>query len=592
MRQNQQGQSLILALIALTVIILGVLTLISSSYTVKQNSRYTLDTLDAANLAEAGIDKAVATLNSTGGSYNGESETQLGSGSYSVTVTSQSPTTIQIQSTGYIPNKTNPKVKRTVKMQVSKGVGISFVYGMLVGNGGVSMGNDSNINGSLYTNGNLRGGNNENITGDVFVAGGTQPTAEQQADCSGVNCDSTGFIFGKTVSGNDQIDAAQSFKPSSTGVINKVSLKLKKIGLPSNITVRLLGDTSGKPNKNSVLASGILSANLVSSQFSFIDMTFSTNPILTANTPYWIVLDASSNSSNYWSWSLDSLGSYTGGSPAWSPDWQAHDPVWTTINGDLGFKTWMGGVTTSISMGNGSVVGGNVYANTIQGVTINKDAHYQTIADSIVRGVSYPNSTDPAPVAMPISEANITEWQTDAENRGINTGNITGCPGSLGPGKIIGSVTISNNCTVTVTTPIWITGNLSTGNSVVLKMDSGLGSTSGVIIVDGTTTFSNGDDLLGTGVAGSYLTLLSTYNSQTNGIIAINTNNSSITGILYSPFGIISLANNAKFKEAVAWQIIMGTGSLLTYDSGLISTFFSAGPGGSYSAVKGTYQSE
>jgi hypothetical protein len=122
-------------------------------------------------------------------------------------------------------------------------------------------------------------------------------------------------------------------------------------------------------------------------------------------------------------------------------------------------------------------------------------------------------------------------------------------------------------------------------------MDSSLGSSSGVIIVDGTTTFSNGDDLLGTGEPGSYLTLLSTYNSQNNGIIAINTNNSSITGILYAPFGIISLANNASFKEAVAWQINMGTGSLLTYDSGLISTFFSAGPGGSFSAVKGTYQS-
>lgn len=587
---NQQGQLLILSVIVLAVVLIGTLALISGSLTFKQNSRYNLDTLDAANLAEAGIDKAVASINTSAGSYNGESETVLGNGSYSVTVTSKSPTTIQIQSTGYIPSKANPKVKKTVTIQVSKGVGISFIYGMLVGNGGISMENGSSINGSIYTNGNFSGGNNETITGDVYVAGGTQPTANQQTDCVSPNPNCSDFIFGKNVSGSNQLDVAQSFKPSSTEVINKVSLKLKKVGSPSNITVRLLGDDSGKPNKSNVLTSGILSANLVTSQYGFVDVTFTSNPTLTANTPYWILLDTSSDSSNYWNWSLDTLGSYTAGSPEWSPDWQSHDPVWNNISGDLGFKTWMGGVITSISMNNGSLVKGNVHANTITGITINKDAYYQAITNSTVKGTSYPNSTDPSPVAMPISEANISEWQTDAQNRGVTTGDINGCPSTMGPGKIVGNVTINNTCTVTVTTPIWITGNLSTGNSDILKMDPSLGSASGVIIVDGNTTFSNGDDLLGTGTVGSYLTLLSTYNSQSNGVVAINTNNSSITGILYAPFGIITLANNANFKEAVAWQINMGTSTTLTYDSGLISTFFSAGPGGSYSAIKGTYQ--
>lgn len=590
MIKSESGQTIILALIVLTVVIIGTLTMISGSFTSKQNSRYSLDSLDATNLAEAGIDKAVATLNATGGAYNGESETMLGSGSYSVTVTSKSPTIIEIQSTGYIPNKTSPKAKKTVKLQVSKGVGISFVYGMLVGNGGITMGNGSKIEGSLYTNGNLVGGNNEIISGDVFVAGGTQPTADQSTDCSGVNCSPNEFIFGKVVTTNNQIDVAQSFKPTSTAVINKVSIKLKKIGSPSNITVRLLGDNGNKPNKSEVLASGILSANLVSSQYAFVDVTFLNNPLLTANTPYWILIDTNADSNNYWSWSLDTLGSYPGGSPAWSADWQATNPLWNTISGDLGFKTWMGGIVTSITMGNGSVVGGSVYANTISGVTIQKDAHYQTISNSTVNGISYPNSTDPTPIALPISQANISEWQADAQNYGTINGDITGCPARLGPGKIIGNISVGNNCNITVTTPVWVTGNFSTGNATIFKMDPSLGSTSGVIIVDGLTSFSNGDDLLGTGETGSYLTLLSTYNSQTSNLPAINTNNSSITGILYAPFGIINLANNAKFKEAVAWQINMGTGSLLTYDSGLISTFFSAGPGGSFSVVKGTYQ--
>ncbi len=586
---NQSGQIFVLALIVLTLVMINTVLLLSGSLTFSQNSRYNLDQVAAQNLAEAGIDKAVASINATGGSYNGEPETFLGPGSYDVSVTSKNVSTVIIQSTGYVPNKTNPKSRRTVKIQLSKGAGISFVYAMLTGEGGITMGNGSRINGSIYTNGSVTGGNNEIITGDVYVAGGTQAAADAESDCISPNC--ADFIFGKSVSGNNQLDIAQSFKPSSTAVINKVSLKLKKTGSPANITVRILGDTNGKPNKNNVLASGVLTANLVSSQYGFVDVTFSSTPTLTQNTIYWILLDTSSDSSNYWSWSQDTLGGYTGGDSMWSADWQATSPVWNSLTGDLGFKTWMGGgPVTSISMGNGSVIQGNAHANTINNVTINKDAYYQSIFNSTVLGSSHPNSTDPAPIALPISSSNISDWQAEAAQLGVTNGNIVGCPATLGPGKFVGNLTTGNSCTITVKTPIWITGNATIGNSIIFKMDSSLGSSSGVMIVDGTTTFSNGDDLRGTGVSGSYLTLLSTYNSQITP--AIVTGNSSITGILYAPFGIISLANNATFKEAVAWQINMGIGTTLTYDSSLIATFFSAGPSGSFSAIKGTYQTK
>ncbi len=584
----QSGQVAVMALIVLGLIIINTLAIVGGSLTFSANTKYSTEVSQATNLAEAGIDKAVASLNATGGSYIGESETFLDPGSFSVSVTSKDASTDIIKSTGYVPNKSNPKSKRTIQIQASKGVGISFVYGMLVGNGGMSMGNGSRINGSVYSNGNITGGNNENITGDVFIASGTQPTADQQNDSTCPNC--LDFFFGKNISGNNQLDIAQSFKPSTGAVINKVSLKLKKIGSPPNLTVRLLGDSSGQPNKNNILAYGILTANLVTSQYGFVDVAFTSPPSLTAGTTYWILIDTSSDNNNYWSWSEDTLQGYTYGTAMWSPDWQVSSPVWNSISGDLSFKTWMGGVATSISMNNGSVIGGNVHANTISGITINKDAYYQVISNSTVVGTSHPNSTDPASIAMPISEGNILKWQEDAEAYGVTTGDITGCPARMGPGKIIGNVTTSNSCTITVTTPIFITGNLTFGNSAVFQMDPNLGSSSGVVIVNGTTIFQNSDNLLGTGQPGSFLTLLSAYNSQTQGGDAINTGNSSITGILYAPLGIITLANNANFKEAVAWQINMGTGTTLTYDSGLISTFFSTGPGGSFSIVKGTYQ--
>ncbi len=586
--RNQKGQMLIFVFVALGVVLFTVLFIVGGAQIFFQNSNYSYNAESAQTIAEAGIDKAVASLNKTGGTYNGEAETALGAGSYSVTISSKDAATKVITSTGYIPNKTNQKVKRTIQIQLSTGTGISFVYGMLVGNGGISMGNGSAINGSVYSNGSISGGNNELITGDVYVAGGTQPLADQQSDCTGVNC--SDFIFGKTVSGNNQLDVAQSFKPSSTAVVNKVSLKLKKFGSPPNLTVRILADKGGSPDKNNILTSGTLAANLVTSSYGFADVTFTSSPTLNANTSYWILLDTSSDSSNYWAWSEDLGSGYNGGSPKWSADWQVKSPVWNNISADLGFKTWMGGVATSISMSNGSVVKGSVHANTINGITINKDAYYQLITNSSVQGTSYPNSIDPVPVAMPISDANISEWKTDAQNYGVTNGEIDGCPSKIGPGKIVGNVETDNNCTITVTTPIWITGNVTFGNSAIFTMDSSLGASSGVIIVDGVTQFNNSDNLLGTGQTGSYLTLLSTYNSQSTP--AINTGNSSITGILYAPYGILSLANNANFKEAVAWQINMGTGTILTYDSGLISTIFSAGPSGSFSLVKGSYQTK
>lgn len=583
--KNQLGQMFILTLITLAVVTIGTLAVISGSLTFKQNSKYSVDQVEVVSLAEAGVDKAIASLNVSGGQYNGEKDTSLGTGTYSVKITPIDAGTSLVEATGYIPNSTKPKTQKTIKIQISKGTGISFVYGMLVGNGGISMGNNSQINGSVYTNGSITSGNNQTITGDAYVAGGTQPTADQISDCT--SCGD--FIFGKSVGGNTQLDVAQSFKPSTSQNIGKISLKLKKFGSPPNVTVRLLKDASGKPDKSNVLASGTLYANLVTNAYGYIDVTFTTTPALTAGTTYWIVIDTNSDNSNYWSWSEDTLQQYTNGSASWSPNWQASNPTWNSIQADLGFKTYMGGVVTGISMGSGSKINGNVHAHVINGVTVGKDAYYQILTNSTVNGQSYPGSPDPPPIAMPISDANIADWKQTAESAGTQ-GNVNGCPANLGPGKISGNLNSSSNCTITVKTPIWITGNLALGNNAILKLSSTYGATSGIIVVDGTVSFANDDDLKGSGTSGSYLTMLSTYDTQVLGGNAINTGNSSITGILYAPYGQIALANNANFKEAVGWKITAGNDTILTYDSGLISTFFSSGPTGSFSVIKGTYQ--
>lgn len=589
--RNQSGQILVIAFIALGVVLFSVLSIIAGAQIYFQNSLYSEGAGKATALAEAGIDKAIASLNKTSGSYNGESETSLGDGSYVVTVTNKDALTKVLEVTGYIPHKTAPKARKTIIIQATNGIGVAFSYGLQIGQGGLSMGNGATLNGSVYSNGNVSGGNTTLITGDVYVAGGAQASADSETDCSGVNCQD--YIFGKSVSGENRQDVAQSFQPSQTNIINKISLNLKKTGSPANPTVRIMSDSSGKPNKNDILATGTLSANLVTNQYSFVDVTFTSSPTLNANTTYWIMIHTNSlNNSKYWYWSNDLAQSYNRGQPKWSSNWQASSPVWTTINGDLGFKTYMGGVVTSVNLGNGSQVNGSVHANTItggSGATINGDAYYQTL-DSLVtvNGTKYPNSQDPTPTVFPVSETNIAAWKAEAEAGGVTNGSQSfgnSCIVNLGPGKITGSVSFGNGCTVTVKSPLWIQGALSAGNTTIFKLDQSSGSLSGIIIVDGATSIGNGGDLRGSGRAGSYLMLLSTYAGT-----AVSVDNSSISGIVYAPNGTVSLSNNASFKEIVASGISMGNSAVLNYETGLANIIFSSGPSGAYSLVKGTYQ--
>ncbi len=589
--KKESGQILVLAIVVSALVLINTLVIIAGSQIFSQNSNYSVQAGQAVALAEAGVDKAVASLNAFGGNYSGEPETALGSGSFSVVITTPDANTKVVESTGYVPSKANYKAKKSVKIVVSKGVGVAFVYGIQAAEGGLQMSNNSTVNGSVYSNGNIIMNNNARITGDAYVAGGTTPNPDQSEDCSSTNC--TDFVFGKNIGGENRLDAAQSFQPTVSNVLNKVSLKLKKTGFPSDITVRLLQDNNGQPNKNQVIASTVLSAGLVGSDYGFVDVAFPAPPSLTSGTTYWIVLDASSDSSNYWSWSGDLLQGYTAGKAMWSPDWQAGNPSWNSVSLDLGFQTYLGGQATYIQGANGISIGGNTHAHSLKDLTITGGAYYQA-ATNITASSYHPGTPDPAVRSMPISEPNIATWKNVASdpNQGGGTyiGDITSCRATLGPGKYVGNVTFSNSCNVTIKGLVWITGDLNLNNNNILQLDPAFGVSSGVIIVDGVINIDNNNKLKGSGTAGSYLMALSTHDSTVDGSVAINVSNGGNTGILYTNKGIISLQNTNHLTEVSGWQIDLSNGVIIDYDTGLASSFFSSGPSGSYSLVKGTYQ--
>ena len=127
---NQKGQILPLVFIALGVVLFTVLFVVGGSQTYFQNAEYNYQAEQATTLAEGGIDKALASLNATWGSYSGETETSLGDGSYSVTVDNKDAGIKILTVTGYIPSKLNSKVSRTISIQV---LGVASTYSLVKG---------------------------------------------------------------------------------------------------------------------------------------------------------------------------------------------------------------------------------------------------------------------------------------------------------------------------------------------------------------------------------------------------------------------------------------------------------------------------
>ena len=447
---------------------------------------------------------------------------------------------------------------------------VSFHYGAQVGEGGLIMSNNSRISGNVYSNGPISGGNGAIVTDDVYVA--SLPGTIDQS----WSVNDSDFIFGKE---GNPIDAAQSFKPSLNDKLLKISLYLKKVGSPSDKTVRILTDNNGQPSKNLVTsgAYGTLRASQVSQNvYGWIDVALTAPPNLSANTKYWIVIDSSADVNNYFLWAKDSTDSYNNNTGKYSPNWNAGSPVWSLAGGDLNFKAWLGSTPNSLS---NLSIGGNAHANTINNCAITGDAYYQVISGSTVGGAQYPNSPDPAIEQMPISESEIADWKVKAEAGGaIGSYSLTnGATASLGPKKINGDLIVSNNADLTITGTIYVTGSISLSNGAKLRLGANYGELSGVVLSAGPITVSN-NAVFYTNGAGTYLMLLSDATGT-----AVNISNNANTVIFYASRGTINISNNALLKEVTAYQINLSNGAQIIYESGLASAKFSSGSGASWS---------
>src|SRR3989344_7694138 len=172
----KRGQMLILGLIFLMVVLILSATLFARVANFLRFGSNSILREQATNLAEAGVDNAIWQLNKTAGScpfpYCGSEQVLGTTGSFIVTIQDKTSSLKTITSTGYIPNSTTPRAKRTIKTDVLiTAEQISFHYATQTDTGGLEINGTSIINGNVYTNGNIFGYSNSLINGDAFAAG-------------------------------------------------------------------------------------------------------------------------------------------------------------------------------------------------------------------------------------------------------------------------------------------------------------------------------------------------------------------------------------------------------------------------------------
>ena len=273
--------------------------------------------------------------------------------------------------------------------------------------------------------------------------------------------------------------------------------------------------------------------------------------------------------------------------------------------------------TGGIEMSNNSRVNGNVYSNNkIEGSngarvtgsayvsnfglidnvdigTSGGDAYANTVTDSNISGDLYcqigsgnnkscdTSLPDPPVQDYPISDADINNWKDVAEAGGVINGDVSlsSSSSSLGPVKIVGNLTMTNNYRLTINGTVWVTGKIDISNGSLIKLSSSYGSGSGILISDSEIKVSNNSVFQGSGTAGSYVMLLSTYDGSN---IAIEIDNNAGAVILNAQKGKVKFSNNAGAKSVSAETVELYNGATIDYDIGLVNVNFISGPGGGF----------
>jgi len=167
---------------------------------------------------------------------------------------------------------------------------------------------------------------------------------------------------------------AQQFVPTSSWNCETISIKIKKIGTPTDgVQVALRTDTAGSPTWPPVATQTVASAS-ISTNSAWTDFTFSSAHALTAAATYWFVVErtGSADPENYYSIALDEDAGYGAG---YLRLWNGTAWVARTVEADTLFRVLGTEETTAqiaaIVSGAGQFLTGTVVEN-VSGVSTNQ----------------------------------------------------------------------------------------------------------------------------------------------------------------------------------------------------------------------------
>ena len=163
----ESGQA-VLTTVLFLLLASGALLLSFSSIALKEMSAARVDVRGKQSyfLAEAGVEDIVWRIGH-GRKYALSQTITLDGSSAIVTVTTVGSQRA-IQSSGTVSGSV-----RRARTVLTTGTGLSFIYGVQVGDLGLDMGNNSSVVGNIYSNGDIRGGGvaNSTVTGTAVAAG-------------------------------------------------------------------------------------------------------------------------------------------------------------------------------------------------------------------------------------------------------------------------------------------------------------------------------------------------------------------------------------------------------------------------------------
>ena len=526
-------------------------------------------------LAESGVEDAIYRLKNNY-PIDASEVLSLNGSDTTTNITSPSADEKRITSSANISN-----YERTLNVELQTDVGVSFNYGVQVGPGGIHL-DSGQVNGNIYANGPITASSSgsNNITGTAISAN-SPSLSEHQANGSG-----TPFYDVVFANNNATQDIAQSFQVTDDALpVSKIELYVRKTSTPADATISIRNDSAGSPG-STIYATGTLSSSLVTTSYGWIGVSFTSNPILEKNTTYWLVIDAATHSSRYYTVGANNAGygNGIGKIGRLGSSWNN-----TTPSGlDYFFKLYLGGLTGSISgnsQWNRLNIGGDARANTVSYVNATGNIYCQT---GLQNNKSCTSQTDPVYIEFPVSEANIDGWKAEAEAGGITNGNVSigWAGGTLGPRKIVGNLSVSGGGTLILTGNLWVTGTITLNGGGTIRLHPSYGSDDAVIVSDGIVSVSGGGNATGSGTSGSYIMILTTSNASN----AFTISGGAGAMIAYAHKGTMLVTGGTSLREATAYKLTISGGSSVTYESGLTNNNFSSGPSGTWNINSWTEQ--